>query len=152
VRYVLLIILLATTLLSAETKKFLVDLTTGDMETFTTRFLAGVPGTTDYFAKAGDTVEIAVVIHGDAYRFFVANLENTRYWADEQLANEHEAIQKRLAEIRKNYAVTLEMCQVGMNKRGILSADIYPFVTPIKSAMTGLITWQNNGFAYIPIH
>jgi intracellular sulfur oxidation DsrE/DsrF family protein len=148
----LILILVWTVSLSlAETKKVVVDLTTGGMESFTTRFLGGVPGTVDYFAAQGNRVDVAVVIHGDAYKFFVANLENTQYGVDEKLAANQESIHRRLAEIQKKYNIKFEMCQTGMHSKGILTQDIYPFVTPIKSAMIGLVKWQNAGYAYIPV-
>ncbi|WP_294913553.1 DsrE family protein [Sulfuricurvum sp. UBA5598] len=146
-----LIVLCVVSLSYAETKKIVVDLTTGSMESFTTRFLGGVPGTIDYFAAQGNRVEVAVVIHGDAYKFFVEKLENTQYGVDEKLAADQESIHKRLAEIQKKYNITFEMCQTGMHAKGILTQDIYPFVTPIKSAMIGLVKWQNAGYAYIRV-
>ena len=136
----------------AETKKFMIDLQTGDMDSFKTRFIGGVSSTADYFIAQGDTVSIAVVIHGEAYKFFVENLERTQYGMDQLLVANQEALYQKLIEFQKKYNVTLEICQVGMNKKGILGEDLYPFVTPIKSAMVGLVKWQNKGFAYIPVH
>lgn len=148
---VLLILLCTVSLSFAGTKKIVVNLTTGDMETFMVRFLGGVPGTVDYFTARGDTVDVSVVIHGDAYKFFVDNLENTQYGVEKQLVSNQEAIRKRLVDIQKEYKMTFEICRSGMNRKGILTEDIYPFVTPIQSAMIGLVKWQNEGYAYIPI-
>lgn len=150
-RFSALILLLIATFAFSDTQKIVVDLTTGDIETFKTRLLSGLPGTIKYFTDRGDRVDAAVVIHGDAYKYFVENLENTKFWADEQLANAQEELRKKLTDMRKTYGITFEMCQTGMSKRGILSADIYKFVIPIKSATAGLVAWQNKGHAYIPI-
>lgn len=150
-RRVFLILLCTVSLSYAETRKIVVDLTTGNMENFMVRFLGGVPGTAENFIAQGDSVEVAVVIHGEAYKFFVENLENTQYGVEKQLVANQEAIQKRLEEIRKEYSIRFEICRSGMHRKGILTEDIYPFVTPIKSAMIGLVGWQNSGFAYIPI-
>lgn len=151
-RYIIPYFLLLFSLAYGETKKFVVDLTTGDLETFESRFLNGVPGTIKFFESLGDTVDVAVVIHGDAYKFFVANLEHTKYWQDEQLAKVQERLLAAMKQILKTHPVTIEMCKVGMQKREILSPDLYPFVVPIASAMTGLVRWQNAGYAYVPIH
>ena len=151
-RLSLVFLFLLLTLLPASTQKVLVDLTTGDLETIKTRLLSGLPGVAKHFKQSGDDVEIAVVIHGDAYKFFVENLENTKFWADEQLANAQDELRQKLGALRKEYGIVFEMCQVGMNRRGILSEDIYKFVTPIPSAMIGLVKWQNMGYAYIPVH
>ncbi len=77
-RFALFILLFAVTIAFADTKKFMIDLKTGDMESFSNQLLVGVPGTIDYFSAQGDTVEVAVVIHGESYKFFVNNLENTQ--------------------------------------------------------------------------
>ena len=110
------------------------------------------PGIVDYFSAQGVTVEVAVVIHGESYKFFINNLENTQYGLDKSLVEHQEVIRKRLEEIEKKYKIHFEICMVGMHKKGILTEDIYPFVTPIKSAMVGLVKWQNAGFAYIPVY
>ncbi len=150
-RAALIILMFMVTISFAESKKFMIDLKTGDLDTFSREFLVGVPGTIDYFISQGDTVEVAVVIHGDAYKFFVQNLDNTQYAMDKLLVDHQESIHQRLEEIEKKYKVHMDICMAGMHKKGILSEDIYPFVTPIKSAMVGLVKWQNQGFAYIPV-
>jgi len=151
-RFSLIVLLLAATFAFADTKKFMIDLKTGDMESFNNQLLVGVPGTIDYFTAQGDKVEVAVVIHGEAYKFFVENLDNTQYGMDKALAERQDAIRKRLVEIEKKYHIRMEICMNGMHRKGILSEDIYPFVTPIKSAMVGLVKWQNKGYAYVPVH
>ncbi|MEW5832230.1 MAG: DsrE family protein [Campylobacterota bacterium] len=151
-RKALLILLCAVSLAYGGTKKFVVDLTTGETPTLMTRFFGGVPGTADHFVAQGDRVEIAVVIHGEAYKYFVRNLENTQYGVDEKLAADQESILQRLEAMRKKYNITFEVCQSGMHRKGILTEDLYPFVRPIPSAMIGLVKWQNEGYSYIPVH
>ena len=151
-RILILLFLCMVSLTFAETKKFMIDLKTGDIETFNKAFLGGVPGTIEYFTSQGDNVEVAVVIHGDAYKFFVQNLGNTQYGLDTSLSEQQEMIYQRLQEILKKYRIHFDICMSGMHKKGILSEDLYPFVTPIKSAMVGLVKWQNEGYAYIPLY
>jgi len=151
-RFALFILLFVVTIAFADTKKFVIDLKTGDREAFSNQLLVGVPGTIDYFRAQGDTVEVAVVIHGEAYKFFVDNLDNTQYGLDKSLVEHQEVIHKRLDEIEKKYNIHFDICMSGMHKKGILTEDLYSFVTPIKSAMVGLVKWQNGGFSYIPIH
>lgn len=151
-RLILFIALFAVTIVFADTKKFMIDLKTGDIDSFNNQLLVGVPGVIDYFTAQGDTVEVAVVIHGDAYKFFVKNLDTTQYVMDKTLVDRQEVIYKRLEEIEKKYRIHFDICMFGMHKKGILSEDLYPFVAPIKSAIVGLVKWQNAGFAYIPVH
>jgi len=151
-RLALILLLLAATFAFADTKKFVIDLKTGDMDSFNNQLLVGVPGTIDYFTAQGDKVEVAVVVHGESYKFFVENLDNTQYGMDKALAERQDAIRKRLVEIEKKYHIRMEICMNGMHRKGILSEDLYPFVTPIKSAMVGLVKWQNAGYAFVPVH
>lgn len=151
-RFAFLFMMFASVLLYAETKKIVIDLTTGDMENFKSRFLSGVPASIEYFQSNGDRVETAVVVHGKAYKFFVEKLENTQFGVDENLTQQQAMIHQRLEEIVKKYGVRIDVCQVGMNRHGILREDLYPFATPVKSAMVGLIKWQNAGYAYIPVN
>lgn len=151
-RILIVLFLCMVSLSFAETKKIMIDLKTGDFESFDKAFLNGLPGTIDYFSSQGKTVDVAVVIHGDAYKFFVQNLNNTSYGMDESLVKHQELIQQRLEEMLKKYRIHLEVCMSGMHKRGILSQDLYPFVTPIKSAMVGLVKWQNEAYAYVSLH
>lgn len=151
-RILVVLFLCMVSLSFAETKKFMIDLKTGDFETFNKAFLGGVSGTIEYFTSQGDNVEVAVVIHGDAYKFFVQNLENTQYGVDQSLVERQESIRQRLEEIEKKYHIHFDICMSGMHKKGILTEDIYPFVTPIKSAMVGLVKWQNKGYAYVPLY
>jgi len=150
-RIITLIFLMSVTLIFADSKKIVVDLTSGNIKTFQSRFLSGVPGMIRYFKTKNDTVDVVVIIHGDAYKFFVQNLGNTQYKSDKELATAQEELRLRLDNFHKEYPVTFEICSVGMKKRKILPGDLYKFATPIPSAMVGLAVWQNRGYAYLPI-
>lgn len=147
----LLMVAIAAVWLFADTKKIVFDLTTGDIETFQTRFLTGAPSTIDYFQKQGDTVKAAVIVHGNAYKFFVDHLENTKYGIDANLSARQEDLHRRLEEMSRKYGIVIEVCQAGMARNGILKEDLYPFAGTVRSAMVGLVRWQSEGYAYIPI-
>ncbi len=53
-RFSLFILLFAVTIAFADTKKFMIDLKTDNMESFSNQLLVGVPGTIDYFSAQGD--------------------------------------------------------------------------------------------------
>ncbi len=150
-RIIVLIFLMSVTLVFADSKKIVIDLTSGDMKTFQSRLLSGVPGMVGYFKEKNDTVDVVVVIHGDAYKFFIQNLENTQYKNDKGLVIAQKELRQKLDNLHKEYPVTFEMCSVGMEKKKILPDDLYKFVTPIHSAMVGLAAWQNEGYAYLPV-
>lgn len=150
-RMITLTFLLGITLMFADSKKIVVDLTSGDIKTFQSRLLSGVPAMIRHFKTQNDTVDVVVIIHGDAYKFFVQNLKNTQYKSDKELTAAQEELRQRLGNLHKEYPIAFEICSVGMKKREILPSDLYKFVTPIPTAMIGLATWQNRGYAYISI-
>lgn len=150
-RTILLFLLLTLTSLSADSKKVLIDLTTGDTKTFQSRFLLGVPNMIEYFKENNDSVNVVVVIHGDAYKFFIQNLKDSPYKKQKELYTLQSELKKQLEILNNNYAVKLEICSIGMKKYKIDPALLYNFVTPIHSAMTGLVMWQNQGYAFLPI-
>ncbi|CAA6804657.1 MAG: Unknown protein [uncultured Sulfurovum sp.] len=150
-RILILILLLNVTLLFADSKKIMIDLTTGDTKTFQSRFLSGVPNMIDYFEENNDTAKTVVVIHGDAYKFFIKNLQDSPYKDNKELHNLQDTLRKQLDVLTKKYSVSLEICSIGMKKRNIHTDVLYKFITPIHSAMTGLASWQNQGYAFLPI-
>ncbi|MEJ2497621.1 MAG: hypothetical protein P8Y43_09175 [Sulfurovaceae bacterium] len=70
-----------------QTQKVVVDLTTGDAKTITSHFIKGFANTLEYLQKNGSDVDAVVIIHGDAYRFFVQKLEQSPYSNDQDLRN-----------------------------------------------------------------
>lgn len=150
-RIIMLIFLLTTTFLSADSKKVMIALTTGDSKTFQSRFLSGLPNMINYFKENNNTVDVVVVIHGDAYKFFIDNIKDSPYKDIKELYLLQNEFKKQLELLTTQYAVKLEICSIGMKKRKIEPNLLYKFVTPIHSAMTGLVVWQNQGYAYLPI-
>ena len=131
--------------------KVVIDLKTGDMKAFE-GMINGLAKTYDYYQGRLEEFQAAVVIHGEAYRFFLKDPAHSVYKEDKALIQNREALHSRLKNLVEFYGVTFEMCSAGMKSRGIEKEAIYPFVTPIFTALTGLVEWQNRGFAYFPVH
>lgn len=145
-------ILICTVGLCAGEYKAVFDLTTADLERFEMRLLSGVANVKGHYASRLDEVELAVVIHGGAYKFFVAALERSPFQEDAALAAKQKEYAARLKALHEHYGVRFVMCEVGMKKLGIDPKTLYPFVTLASSSTTALIEIQNSGFAYIPLH
>ncbi len=150
-KWVLIVFLSA--LLNAEDgiKKVVFDLTTGDSKVFEKTILSGIVFTKNHYENTLEELDVAVVIHGDAYKFFVRNLDLTKYKNDSALKKKQAEFEKRLASLSSSYHVTFLMCAVGMKKNNLSKEHIYPFVTPVANSTIGLIDKQNKGYAYIPI-
>lgn len=139
-------------LLSAEdiVHKVVFDLTTGDSSTFEKIILSGIPVQKTHFENKMQELDVAVVIHGDAYKFFVKNLSQSPYKNDTALWKLQETFSKRLAGSVNTYKVAYFMCESGMKRKKITKETLYDFVTLVPTSTIGLIEKQNEGYAYIP--
>ena len=136
--------------LHAQTHKVIFDLQTGDEATLRSKLINNVELLQSYYAKRGDTLEVAVVVSGDAYRFFIRDLDNSPYKDDQALRRTQTKRTELLTRFAKH--AVIKMCGKGMQKRRIKPKTLYPFVTPIFNRAQGLINYQNDGYAYIPVH
>ena len=150
---ILLIVSLLFSLLHAEDEsaKVVYDLTTKNVAKFEQKILKGVVFNKTLYANQLKELDVAVVIHGGAYRFFVRNLDGTIFKNDNKLQKSYKELKKRIATMEDTYDVEFLMCGAGMKKNKLTKKDIVPFVTIIPNSTIGLIKKQNNGYAYIPV-
>lgn len=148
-----LLVLILSMCLNAEEglKKVVFDLTIGDLKEFEQKVLIGMVKNKDYYQSNMQELEVAVVIHGDAYKFFIKDLSKSPYKDDTKLISTRESLEKRLKSSVENYHVKFYICQAGMNHLKIANENIYDFVTPVATSTIGLIDLQNEGYAYMPI-
>lgn len=142
------------TLLFAEegVKKVVFDFTSGDLNTFEKKVLSGVAFNKTHYENKLEKLDVAVVIHGDAYKFFIDDLKNSPYKNDAPLIKAHDQLGKRLASMAKTYEVEFIMCESGMKSKKIDKSTLYDFVILTPSSTIGLIDKQNDGYAYVPVH
>lgn len=134
------------------TKKVVYDLTTGSIEKFSRTILGGIVFQKSHYESKMEEVDAVVVVHGEAYRFFLKSLENTKFATDSNLSGMHPDLLKRLESLHKNYGVTFKACQAGLKNHRLVPVQLVDYVELIPSSTTGLIDAQNDGYAYIPIH
>ena len=132
-------------------RKVVFDLTTGDMKTFEQRILSGVARYTAHYQGIMQEFDAVVVIHGDAFKFFVKDLANSPYKDQAKLVKANKDLKIRIASASDIYEVEFLMCEANMLKAGLTQEDIYPFVKIVPSSSMGLIEKQNEGYAYIPV-
>ena len=148
----LLILILSMCLYAEEgLKKVVFDLTIGDVKNFERNVLSGIVKNKDHYQSNMQELDVAVVIHGDAYKFFIKDLSNSPYKNETKLISARESFEKRLKSAVDNYHVRFYICQAGMNHLKISKDNIYDFVIPVATSTIGLIDRQNEGYAYIPI-
>lgn len=149
----LLILTLTASLLAEEgVKKVVFDLTTGSIETFEKKVLQGIAFHKTHYEGNLEKLDTAVVIHGDAYKFFIKDLKNSPYKNDKKLDAVHDQMSKRIAAMSSTYEVEFILCESGMKSKKIDPSSLYEFVKLTPSSTIGLIDKQQEGYAYIPIH
>lgn len=131
--------------------KVVYDLTTKDLASFELRVLKGIVANKAHYEGSLRELDVVVVIHGGAYRFFTKDPANSKFKDDKALIETHKTLAKRIESMVTTYDVEFLMCGAGMPKHGLKSKDIYSFVKIIPNSTIGLINKQNEGYAYIPI-
>lgn len=133
------------------TVKALYNLTTKNVATFETKILKNIVMNKTYYEGNLKEFQVAVVVHGGAYRFFVKDLQSTIYKNDKKLAAVYGDLKKRIATLADTYDVEFLICAAGMKKNKLAAKDMVKFVKIIPNATIGLIDKQNEDFAYIPV-
>jgi intracellular sulfur oxidation DsrE/DsrF family protein len=146
-------LLISFSLLSAEepSAKVVYDLTTKDLANFELRILKAVVANKAHYEASLRELDVTVVIHGGAYRFFVINPEKSIFKDDKSLIANYKTLAKRIKSMVDTYDVEFLICGVGVAKNNLKETDIYRFVKIIPNSTIGLIDKQNEGYAYIPL-
>ena len=147
---ILLILVLCLSLYAAE-HKVLLDVQTGNPKLLEKNLIDRVIGIHAYYAMQGETVKIAVLVSGNSYKFFMKDTEDSLYSLNKNFTQVRDALQVKLKLLATEYNVVFETCEMGMQRRDISEDQLVSFVTPVYSYTIGLIKWQNDGYAYLPV-
>ena len=134
-----------------ESKKVVYNLTTGDISKLEKNLISGIVSHTTYYQSKLEELEVRVVIHGDAYKFFMKDLRHSAYAYQPELVAKQGELEKRLSTLAKQYNVKFFVCEVGVKQRKLNPKAFYPFVSFVHNAAIGLIDAQNAGYAYLAI-
>lgn len=155
VRYMktLLFILIFTLSLSAEenVKKVVFDLTSGNIKVFEKKVLSGISFHKTYYEMKLEELEVAVIVHGDAYKFFIKDLSKSRYKNDQKLQEKHKNFTKRIEILSETYEVEFLICKSGVKKLKIDITNLHKSVELVATSTVGLIEKQHNNYKYVPI-
>lgn len=131
--------------------KVVYDLTTKDLSNFELRVLSATVSNKAYYESSLRELDVAVVIHGGAYKFFLKEPGNSKFKDDKALVSTYKTLAKRIETLANTYNVQFLVCGAGLRKHGLEKKDIYDFVKITPTAMIGLIDMQNEGYAYVPL-
>jgi len=131
--------------------KIVYDLTTKDLPTFEQKILKAIVTNKAHYESTLRELDVVVVIHGGAYKFFIKDPEQSKFKDDKRLVVTHGELAKRIEIMATTYDVQFLVCGAGVRKHGLKKQDIYDFVKIIPNSTIGLIDKQNEGYAYIPV-
>ena len=149
----LLFLLASCTLLLAEetSAKIVYDLTTKNQKAFERKILKAIVANKSYYESKLKELDVTVVIHGGAYRYFTVDPSKTEYKKDKDLLADYTNLKKRIKAMSDTYDVEFLMCGAGMPTHGLKAENIVSYVKIIPNSTIGLIDRQNEGYAYIPV-
>jgi intracellular sulfur oxidation DsrE/DsrF family protein len=140
------------TLSASDIKKVVYNLTTSSLEKFEQRLIKGIVTHKTHYENNLQELDVIVVIHGDAYKFFLKNPMQSSFKEDSEAKKITPELAKRLETLASTYDVKFWMCASGAKKHKIAQEDTLSFVKMIPNAAIGLIDAQNDGYAYMPLN
>ena len=143
--------LFSLALAEEENAKVVYDLTTSNVAEFEKNILKGVVAHKEYYAGKFKELDVAVVIHGGAYKFFVKDIKSTKFKSDTNLLQNFSQLKKRIRSMHETYDVSFFMCEIGMRHNDLTPQKIVNFVHIVPNSAIALIDKQNEGFAYLPV-
>ena len=145
-------ILLSVGSLFAAEQKVVFDLTSGDEAKIAKHLVRTVEGLATYYKANDIDYKVVVVISGKAYKYFVEDLKNSPFKGKLKVAKAQKKLAPLLAKLHSEYGVEFDMCKAGMSARNIDKKALYNYVKTDLNKSVYLIKWQNEGYAYLPIH
>jgi len=145
-------LLLSLTSVMASEQKVVFDLTSGDADKIEKHLVKTIEGLASHYHATNTDYKVVVVISGKAYKYFVKDLKNSPYKGKIKVARAQKRLSSRLEALHTKYGVEFDMCKAGMKARGIDKKILYSYVKSDLNKSVYLIKWQNEGYAYLPIH
>lgn len=138
--------------LFADSAKVVYDLSTGDSSKIEKHLINSLMGVSRYYRSINKSLDVKVVISGNAYKYFIEDLQASPYASDQEAVEIQPYFKLLLKKLHDDYGVNFEMCASGMKMRKIEKDTLYEYVEAEKMKSIYLIDAQNDGYAYMPIH
>lgn len=152
IKSVFLGLLLSITSLMASEQKVVFDVTTGDVAKIEKHLINTIEGLAAYYKANDIDFKAVVVISGNAYKYFVQDLKSSPFNGKLKVARAQKKLEPLLEKLHTEYGVEFDMCKAGMKARKIDKKVLYGYVKTDLNKSVYLIKWQNDGYAYLPVH
>lgn len=140
------------TALFAVEQKVVFDLTSGDESVIKKHLIKNIEGLARYYKANNIDFKAVVVISGNAYKYFVQDIKNSPFKGEEGLTQTQKKMAPLLEKLHSDHHVKFAMCKAGMEARNIDKKVLYSYVESDLTKSVYLIKWQNEGYAYLPVH
>ena len=144
-------LLCAVGVFASDVHKVIYDLSASELKTIENRFIKGVVANKNHYENQLQELDVRVIIHGGAYKFFVKDVSKTVFKEDKDAQNINSELKARLESLATTYGVKFELCQVGANSKKLSREDIVSYVQMAPNTTIALINAQNDGYAYVPV-
>lgn len=138
--------------INADNHKVVCDLTSGENNVVEKSLFGIMRNIKSYYSSHRNNIDIAVVISGDSYQYFIKDIKNSPYKDEPDIVALQPKLEPKLRELYDKLKVKFYMCSYGMQSRDISEESLYDFVEADKTKSIYLIELQNDGYAYMPIH
>ena len=132
---------LPTTEKTIKTQNVVFDCSSGDKKFVTSRLWLIDLSIKEYIAK-NIPYNVVVTIHSGC-----TDIVSTKVSDDNKIMKN---IHKKLKTISKYENVSIEACQIAVDRFGIEHKDLHPFMKLVRNSITRVISLQNDGYALIP--
>jgi intracellular sulfur oxidation DsrE/DsrF family protein len=124
-----------------KTQKVVFDCSSSDKKFVASRLWLIDMSIKEYVAK-GTPYNVVLTIHSGC-----TDIVSTKIADDDKMMKN---IQKKLEIVSKHENVSIEACQIAVDRFGIEHDEMHPFITLVPNSITRVISLQNDGYAFIP--
>jgi len=148
---ILVALVFAVGLFASDVQKVIYDLKTSELNKIESRFIKGIVANKNHYESKLQELDVRVIIHGGAYKFFVNDIAQTVFKDDKEAQKIGSELKARLESLSKTYGVKFQMCQAGANSKKLSRENIVSYVEMVPNTTIALIDAQNDGYAYVPV-
>jgi len=124
-----------------KTQKVVFDCSSSDKKFVASRLWLIDMSIKEYVAK-GTPYNVVLTIHSGC-----TDIVSTKIADDDKMMKN---LQKKLEIVSKHENVSIEACQIAVDRFGIEHDEMHPFITLVPNSITRVISLQNDGYAFIP--
>ncbi|MCF6309926.1 MAG: DsrE family protein [Sulfurimonas sp.] len=142
-KYIFLLLVIFSTLLSAKEYKAVFDCSSKNVGYVASRMFL-IERTMDMMQKNGDSTKFALTIHGSCAAIVSVNFDEL---VEDNLVETMQQAQNQLKRLSQIKDVEVIVCAMSLNANAIDEEDVVSFVKIVENSFIDTIGYQNDGYA-----